>query len=292
MGCASSKFGAGEDDELQASNSSAEAFYISKPDKILILGDSRIKIATALYLRGHIADGETEVIVGTSTVTGSKNRALVDAGIKLVACDLHDKNSILEVVKSVQADVIFLVTPAHEDRTSQSVGVLSACKRGACGHVVVLSTTLLDRKKGSVFANQCKPIETYVKSSGLSYTILRVPIFLDNYLSQLQSLVDFGVYYRPVPPNVTRNAIAIKDVAESSAKILMSPSKYVNVTLSLNGPLNSDALAVDAFSKALSKPVVYEQLSYENYRQTLVRAKMTPYQVEKHYAVLIELKSN
>jgi NAD(P)H dehydrogenase (quinone) len=255
---------------------------VHEPQKVLILGDSRIKIATALFLASiakSTISGKPEVIVGTSSVTGTKNNSLVKAGIPLIACDFHDKNSVFEVIKAADPDVVYLATPANEDRTSQSVAVLTACKRLACGHVVILSTTLLDRKENSVFADQCKPIEKYVKSSGISYTILRLPILLDNYLSQYQAIVDFGVYYRPLAPNVTRNAIAIRDVAEASARVLMSPAKYVNQTLSLNGPLNSDSLAVEAFSKALSRPIVYEQISYDNYRQTLVRAKMATYQV-------------
>ena len=153
-------------DELASTGHADSEFMISRPERILILGDSRIKTATALYLKacdGIDANG-VEIIVGTSDLSAPKNAKLIKAEVKLLVCDLKDKNGIVEVVKSASADVVFLVTPANKDRTSQSLAVLTACRRGGCGHLVILSTTLLDRPKGGcIFADQCRPIETYLK---------------------------------------------------------------------------------------------------------------------------------
>ena len=51
------------------------------------------------------------------------------------------------------------------------------------------------------------------------------------------------------------------------------------MTISLNGPLTDCDAASKAFSIAFGKPIIYEQVSYESYRETLIEANMPVWQV-------------
>ena len=51
------------------------------------------------------------------------------------------------------------------------------------------------------------------------------------------------------------------------------------MTISLNGPLTDCDSASKAFSEAFGKPIIYEQVSYESYRETLIEANMPVWQV-------------
>ena len=182
---------------------------VQRSSIILIIGDNRIKVATACYIKslegnnGH----PVEVIVGTRDVDAAKNSLLLRAGVRLIKADMNSPETLLRAIRDSGADTVFLVSPNQANRTVQTTTGITACRRAGVGHVVVLSSTCVDRDGPSIFGDQCKHLETFIKNSGLSYTIVRIPILMDNYLSQLQSMAEYGIFYRPLPPNSKRNAI-------------------------------------------------------------------------------------
>jgi uncharacterized protein YbjT (DUF2867 family) len=103
------------------------------------------------------------------------------------------------------------------------------------GHVVVLSSTCVESQQKSIFGDQCKQIETFIKVSKMSYTVLRIPILMDNYLSQLQSMAEYGIFYRPLPGDVKRNAITVNDLGAAAAAILLHPGSYHRFKWTFNG---------------------------------------------------------
>ena len=115
--------------------------------------------------------------------------------------------TLLEALRNSGADTVLLVSPNQSDRSTQTNCGITACKRAGVGHVVVLSSTCVERDGPSIFGDQCKLIEAFVKTTRMSYTIVRIPILMDNYLSQLQSMSEYGIFYRPLPPHSKRNAI-------------------------------------------------------------------------------------
>lgn len=186
-----------------------EKIRVNKSSIILIIGENRIKVATACYIRNAAAcSGQTvEVIVGTRDMNAAKNALLVRAGVRLIKADMNSPETLLPAIRDSRADTVLLVSPNQSDRSAQTISGISACRRAGVGHVVVLSSTCVERDGNSIFGDQCKLIETFVKTMRMSYTIVRIPILMDNYLSQLQSMVEYGIFYRPLPPNSKRNAI-------------------------------------------------------------------------------------
>ena len=186
-----------------------EKIRVERSSIILIIGENRIKVATACYIINAAASsGQTvEVIVGTRDMSAAKNALLVRAGVRLIKADMNSPETLLPAIRDCGADTVFLVSPNQSDRSTQTISGISACRRAGVGHVVVLSSTCVERDGNSIFGDQCKLIETFVKTMRMSYTIVRIPILMDNYLSQLQSMAEYGIFYRPLPPNSKRNAI-------------------------------------------------------------------------------------
>ena len=242
------------DDSLSASVAAAEKLRVTKASKILIFGDNKIKVATACYLKALLAlkeqQGEppVEVVVGTRDPGHAKNAPLVRAGVQLVLADMSAPTTLLPAIRSCGADTVFIVSPSQPDRATQTISGISACRRAGVGHVVVLSQTCVESGlTPNVFGDQCRQvsifgvvlkrtdpltskanpfqIETFVKTSRLSYTIVRLPILMDNYLSQLQSMAEHGVFYRPLPPQLQRNAVTISDVGAAVGNILITPGQ-------------------------------------------------------------------
>jgi uncharacterized protein YbjT (DUF2867 family) len=270
----------GGDSSLDSTRRDENKMRVMKATKILIIGDNRVKVATACYIASLTASSGVEVIVGTRDPEAAKNSLLLRAGVKIIKADMNSPQSLLPAIRDCGADTVFLVSPNQQDRSAQTTSGITACKRAGVGHVVVLSSTCVERKLPSIFGDQCKQIETFVKTTrGLSYTIVRIPILMDNYLSQLQSMAEYGIFYRPVSPNSSRSAITVSDLGVAVGKILMTPGLYGDKTISLNGPLTNCETASLAFSAAFDKPIIYEQVSYDSYRETLLEASLPEWQV-------------
>jgi uncharacterized protein YbjT (DUF2867 family) len=268
-------------EHLDLSNRDLDKMRVIKSSKILIIGDNRIKVATACYISAYVASHrqDVEVIVGTRNPEAAKNSLLMRAGVRLIKADMNSPESLLPAIRESGADTVFLVSPNQKDRSIQTNSGISACRRAGVGHVVVLSSTCVERRESSIFGDQCKQIETFIKTTRMSYTVVRIPILIDNYLSQLQSMSEYGIFYRPLPPNARRNSIAVSDVGAAVGTILLAPGNYADKTISLNGPFTDCETAAAAFTAALNKPVIYEQVSYESYKETLLEAAMPEWQV-------------
>jgi hypothetical protein len=183
-----------------------EKMRVIKSSKILIIGDNRIKVATACYISAYVKKNklDVEVFVGTRDVLASKNSLMISSGVKVIRADMNSPETLLPAIRSTGADTVFLVSPNQKDRGAQTTSGILACRRAQVGHVVVLSSTCVESSINSIFGEQCNQIESFIKTSRLSYTIVRIPILTDNYLSQLQSMSEYGIFYRPLPPTANR----------------------------------------------------------------------------------------
>ena len=213
-----------------------EKMRVMKSKIILLIGDNRIKVATACYMKTVAATSgqEIEVIVGTRDPDAAKNSLLQRAGVRLIKADMTSPETLLRAIRDSKADTVFLISPNQVDRSTQTMTGITACKRAGVGHVVVLSSTCVERDGSSILGDQCKRIEFFVKKSGLSYTIVRIPILMDNYLSQLQSMAEYGIFYRPLPPHTKRNAVTGKRssyLTKASVDIISTKPKTVHSDL-------------------------------------------------------------
>ena len=197
-----------------------EKIRVRKSSIVLIIGDNRIKVATAICIVNTAAgsDHKVEIIVATRDPDAAKNALLARAGVRLIKADMNSPETLLPAIRDSGADTVLLVPPNRSNRSAQTISGISACRRAGVGHLVVLSSTCVERDAPSIFGDQCKLIEAFIKTCKISYTIVRIPILMDNYLSQLQSMAEYGIFYRPIPPNSKRNAIT----GQSSDVILLT----------------------------------------------------------------------
>ena len=150
-----------------------------------------------------------------------------------------------------------LIIPAIQACQSYSMIAATAAATGTTTptHIVVLSANSVTAPE-TTLATQLLPLEEYVKTSGLPYTIVRVSSLMENILiGQLKSICLRGEIHSPLSPTALYNAASVNDVGESLAKIMMNSSQYVNETITLTGPLCSENTYADACSLALNHAV-------------------------------------
>ena len=248
---------------------------------VLIVGDNRVKVATSCVLASMAKDLARELSINICTKTPNipQMNILKKDGINVYEGEMIDTNSITKVIKKCNPDVIFIVTPSSSTRVNETISLMQQCKRSGIGHVILLSNTIIESSISSIFGDHYIQIERFLITSGLSYTIIRIPIYMDNYLSQLDSIASYGIFYQPLTPYCVYSSIAIIDVAEAVTKVLLNPGIYADATITLNGPAACGNSAAEAFSLALGTIVTYEQISYESFKDCLLMSKMHEWQV-------------
>jgi len=155
-------------------------------------------------------------------------------GLVVGAADMSKADTVTEFLKG--QDVALLVTPGTENRAALTKAGADAAKKAGVKHIVVISVTACD--KDVLFGKQCTEIEKHVKGLGVSYTIVRLPLFTDNLMGNKQSIVSQMTIYGPVKGDSKFDCVAVDDIGHFFACLLAGPdlAKYVNKTLNCTGP--------------------------------------------------------
>jgi NAD(P)H dehydrogenase (quinone) len=174
-----------------------------------------------------------------------KVNELIKLGIEVREADYTDYNSLVNAFKDVQK--VFLVSAvAFTDRISQHINAINAAKVSGVKHVVYSS---IQRKKSIHYVmpqvtESDLATEYYLKESGLNYTILHNPLYLDASI-----LLFLGKKFQEegikMPTGKGRvSAATISDIAEASAIVLMKKEhENKEYTLTVNESLSFEEIA-------------------------------------------------
>jgi uncharacterized protein YbjT (DUF2867 family) len=154
--------------------------------------------------------------------------------------------------------VVFINTPGHEDRASLVASAVAAAVAAQAGHIVVVSLPVVTVEKSTIFGDQFKAIEATVKGCGIPFTLVRLPMFMDNHLGQ--PLGEASAMFMPLKPHQVMSAISLKDIGCGVANILRSPAQFAGRTITLGGVRTTMAKTAAAYSRVLSRPVRFTQV--------------------------------
>lgn len=244
---------------------------------IAILGSSgNVGAAIIKYLAANAPTAT--IVAGVRDPASAKAKELLSHGsnVKLVASDLGTPASL--AAATTGADVIFVNVPGAENRTELALNGIEAAKAAKPKHLVVLSVHTAELQ-GTVFGRQFAPIEAATKASGIPYTLLRLPVFIDNNWGQQATIKSQGKLYGPANPQALFNPIAVSDIGIAFGTVLANPAAHVNKTYIINSAATSNAATAAAFSKATGKQVDYVQVPYAAAKQSFIGAGWPEWQV-------------
>jgi uncharacterized protein YbjT (DUF2867 family) len=177
------------------------------------------------------------------------------------------------------ADSLFLVVPpsfkGNNDTEYYMQFTRPACRAVEQRQVRrVVSVSGLGRglpmNAGPVTASFRKDEE--IESTNANFRALWCPSFMDNMLSQLQSLKSEGRFFLPGVPDLKTRHVATKDIAASAVKLLQDKSWTGQGGLAVLGPedisFNDMALIM---SDVLGKAIRFQRVSGEAYRLQLIQ---------------------
>ena len=96
---------------------------------------------------------------------------------------------------------------------------------------------------------------------------------------QADSIKSSGEFYGPARPSVKFTSITTREVGAAAAAILANPGTHAGKTYTLAGPAYSHEDLAAAYSAALSKPVSYVQVSYEDAKASFISKGWPEWQV-------------
>jgi len=210
-----------------------------------------------------------------------KAKPLQDIGAEVLIGNLDEPATILPAVKNV--DKIYLLTWNGETQLQQAENVINAAKYEGVPHIIRHSMWGPDNSR---IIKQGYKIEEMIKSSGISWTILKPTFYMQNTMMAAQTISSDGVIYWDMKDG-NLGMIDVRDIADSAFAVLIGEG-FEGKEYILTGP---EAISFDdvakTFSKVLEKEVKYVNVPGEASLQAMTGMGM-PEWIAKGYVELSE----
>ena len=170
----------------------------------------------------------------------------------------------------------FLLTPPDERRRAIRPGSSTRRARGV-RHLVKFSAMLADPASPARFIRWHGQVDRLIQSSGLAWTLLRPPFFMQNLLG-LAGMVKGGTLYQPAADARAASLTCATSRRSRSRPDHRRPRGQGNEITGPRAISHHDIAA--AFSKVLGRPVNYVNVPPEAAKQAMTGTGMAPWQAD------------
>jgi NAD(P)H dehydrogenase (quinone) len=181
------------------------------------------------------------------------------SGVERAIGDLDDHPSLRRATGGV--DGVFVLAPMDPALDRMEGNVLAAAVEAGVGHFVKMSTTKPEPDSPIPWWRAHWRSEQSLRSSGLSWTILRpngISFFL---LGHAPSVRDHGVFHTAAGDG-RMALIDADDIAAVTARVFADPGLYAGAVLDLTGPAAvSYGDVADILSRVTGRSVAHEDIS-------------------------------
>jgi uncharacterized protein YbjT (DUF2867 family) len=224
-------------------------------------GTSGVPIVQALLYRG-----ERVRVLARDPQKAAK---LLGENVEIAGGDLNDVASVEAAMEDV--DRALLNSAPSLDLVQMQSNFVDAARRGNVKHVVKFSAMGANPNDTRAFARLHGKAEQRLKDSGLGWTMLRPPFFMQNLLG-LAEMVRGGTIYQPTGTG-RAGFVDVRDIAAVAAAVLADPTAHNGETYAPTGPeLLGYADIAAAFTSALGRPVAYSDIPPEAAKAGMLEA--------------------
>lgn len=248
---------------------------MTKPVVFVIGATGQVGTSTVTNLAAKYAD-RVEIKAGVRNLENAGKIKFID-GVSLVQATMGDEG-LLQVLSGV--DTLLIVTPSSENQAELAVSTAELAKKAGVKQVVVVSVLVADIAD-TVIGSQFREIEEKISKLGIPYTIIRLPFFTENYWAFRDTIANQGIIYCPADPEKPYTPVAIEDVGNATAAILVDPSSYANRVLNVVSDRQTFNEVAKGFSAALGKEIKYVQVPYDEAKKPLLDIGLPEWQVQE-----------
>jgi uncharacterized protein YbjT (DUF2867 family) len=203
--------------------------------------------------------------------------AKAPAGTQTVIADFAKKETLAAALRDV--DRMYLVCSPIPDLVQLESNMIEACLAAGVKHIV-LNSALGAGDYAKSFPSWHRKVEDELKSTGISFTILRPNSFHQNVVTYFApSIRAQGVFYSSMG-NARTSYLDVRDIAAVAAKALAG-GEHRGKTYELNGPeaLTYAELA-EKISKHTGRAVQYVDIPAQAQRKAMLDQGMPAWQVD------------
>jgi uncharacterized protein YbjT (DUF2867 family) len=215
-----------------------------------------------------------------------RSDSLQKLGAEIVVGDLQNVDEIRAAMEGV--DAAYLVYPVAPGLITATAYFAQAAREAGVETIVNLSQRSASRTSKSPSSKDHYVAEQLLSASGLNVIHLRPTYFLEwlFYPWQLPTFLDKGVLRLPVGKG-RHAAIGAEDQGRVIAALLKDPSGHIGQTYPLFGPVEMDhEQMASELSEALGREIVFEDISIDEYRQSMESVGVPAYIVEHLVAAM------
>jgi uncharacterized protein YbjT (DUF2867 family) len=201
------------------------------------------------------------------TRSPEKAKDLTGRGAVVARGDFENPESLKEAVSGVDG-VFIMGTPfdkGPEAEVRQGKAIVTACwKYGRAPHIVYSSVCGANLNTGIPHFESKARVESYLKETGQTCTILRPVWFMENFSSPwLYPSIERGVLSTPVRPDRRLQMVALSDIGEFASEAFLRPKEFIGKEIDLAGDeLTMEDIALQ-ISCAMNREIRYEQIPEE-----------------------------
>ncbi|WP_353184888.1 NmrA family NAD(P)-binding protein [Parapedobacter lycopersici] len=212
------------------------------------------------------------------------DRARPLPGVTWLQADVSD-GRVLDAVLA-GTDRLFILTDNGPGFGRTQIAMIHAAERLGIKHVVKLSALGASPHTQSPLAHEHWLAEQALEKSGMSWTILRPHVFMQNWLGEVADTVrSAGAIYAAIGAGKVP-FIDARDIAAVAAEALLHPEKHAGQKYVLTGDVavGYESLA-QAISKATGREVVYQSLSMEEMRDRMEKQGINTEMIDSYLAL-------
>lgn len=216
--------------------------------RILVIGGTGT--VGSLVVRELLAR-KAEVTVLTRSQDKTKG---LPAGAEGVIGDLLAPATVRSVFKGV--DGVFMLLAVSATETHEGLMAVNGMRMAGVTRIAYMSVHNLEQALHLPHFGSKLPIEAVLKTSGISWTILRPNNFFQNDYLFKDAIIKYSVYPQPMG-DIGLSRVDIRDIAEAAAIVLTTPG-HEGQTYNLVGPdVHTGKSTAEVWSRALGKTISY-----------------------------------
>jgi NAD(P)H dehydrogenase (quinone) len=217
-----------------------------------------------------------------------RSERLKATGAEIVAGDLLDFDAVRGALKGAnRAYFVYPIRPGLIDATAYFA---QASKEAGLDGIVNMSQISARENSKSHAARDHWIAERVFDWSGVPVSHIRPTFFAQwlTYPHNRKHILERGVISQPLG-NGRHAPIAAEDQARFIAAILADPAPHIGKTYPLFGPVEMDQAGIaEAVGEVIGRPITYEPISIESYRQRLEAAGVMPAFLIQHLCAVAQ----
>lgn len=205
-----------------------------------------------------------------------KAKALRDKGVEVRIGDFDDITSLDKAMQGIEK--VLLISTVDHNRLQQHKNVVDAAKKAGVRYVAYTGVSMNDLSTSAIIGLMEAHFQTedYIRSSGLSYTILRNTLYTDVIPFYVgEQVFETGVYF---PAGTGSAPFALRnEMGEATANVLLEEG-HENKTYAITGnTLHSFKDVAEELSVLSGKTITYTDANSMDYTDKLKQFNVPEY---------------